>query len=567
MLDVPGYKISREIGRGGMSKVYQALQKSLQRTVALKIMHSHFCDLDEFKLRFIRDGRSAASLNHVNIVNVYDMGIVGEKFYIAMELLEGGTLQDKINKGLNTEEAVQITLCIANALSYAHKEKCIHRDVKPMNILFRRDGTPVLADFGIAKTESCDNRSLTMTGSVLGSPKYMSPEQALGENVDERSDIYNLGVVFYEMLTGDVPYGDTTSAMELYLKHANDPIPSLPRHLKQYQLLIDSMLAKKPEQRLKTAGEVVKMILRLKDHGKNDPVQPSIVVAGKETRGALGVKVGKLSAIAGTCLAIVSALSSLQSTLDHTNSVHIFKNIETHVEDKYAEDQYTVEFNLPIPTKNAAEESGKKTQSSINNEIGLLLTKANEQLSSLNLTSPVGNNAFETFQQILKYDENNADALGGMKKIAQTYLRLAENKLEQNNLKESIYYIRKGLQISPDFSQLKMLQKKVAGKSKRMEKSLLDQAQQYMTAFPITEKDLFLAAKKIQQAKDLTGNSSRIEETSQWLAEKYHNLANQASRHGKTKLAMSLVTKGLEIHPKNNRLRLLRQHIIASGAR
>jgi serine/threonine protein kinase len=565
MLDVPGYSILREIGRGGMSKVYQALQKSLQRTVALKIMHSHFCDLDEFKLRFIRDGRSAASLNHVNIVNVYDMGIVGEKFYIAMELLEGGTLQDKINQGLTTEEAVDITLCIAKALSYAHKEKCIHRDVKPMNILFRGDGTPVLADFGIAKTESCDNRSLTMAGSVLGSPKYMSPEQALGENVDERSDIYSLGVVFYEMLTGEVPYGDTTSAMELYLKHANDPIPTLPRQLKQYQMLMNSMLAKKPEQRLKTADEVVGMVSRLKEHGKNAPDLPSEKAAGKETRGVLGGKVGKLSAIAGTCLAIVSALSSLQSTLSHTNSLHMFENVETHAEDKHTEEQQTVEFNLPIPTRNAMEDSGMETQNS--NQISSLLAKANEQLNALFLTSPVGNNAFETFQQILRYDETNADALEGMKKIAQTYLHLAENKFEQNNLKESINYIRKGLLVSPDFLQLKALQKTAVEKSERLEKSLLDQAQQYMTAFPITENDLTQAAKKIQQAIDLTGNSSRIEEMSQWLAEKYYNLADKARRHGETKWAMSLITKGLGVRPKNNRLRMLRQQIVVSSAR
>ncbi len=224
--------------------------------MALKVLHNP--DSETFSKRFLNEGRTIASLSHPNIITVYDVGIVAGWHYISMEYVECGDLAQRIVEGISASRALTITQAMAICLQFAHDHGVIHRDVKPANILFRTEDCPVLTDFGIAKQFEA-NTDLTMTGTTMGTPHYMSPEQAIAESVDGRSDIYSLGVILYEMLTGEKPYvGD--SVIATLVMHIRTPIPKLPGVYRHYQKLLDRMIAKAPQQRFTNAEEIVDVI-------------------------------------------------------------------------------------------------------------------------------------------------------------------------------------------------------------------------------------------------------------------------------------------------------------------
>ncbi len=255
---IPGYRIEKIIGRSAMSSVYLAIQESLDRRVALKVLSPGLAVDPAFSKRFVKEGKIVAKLAHPHIVTIYDTGVHQDYSYIAMEYLEAGTLKERIKQGLSPEQAVRILVQIAQALGYAHRQNCVHRDIKPANILFRDPETAVLSDFGIAKNLE-DKTQLTAAGWRIGTPNYMSPEQALGKPVDARCDLYSLGVVFYEALTGSRPYKGA-DAFETALMHVKEPIPTLPEPLRQFQSTINRLLAKTPEARFATAEELVQVV-------------------------------------------------------------------------------------------------------------------------------------------------------------------------------------------------------------------------------------------------------------------------------------------------------------------
>lgn len=253
---IPGYEIQKELGRGGMATVYLAIQKSLERPVALKILPPLQKADPAFLNRFLKEGRAAASLEHRHIITVYDAGVSDETCYFAMEYVQGGNLKERIARGLSEQESLQILSHIAQALDYAHRKGVVHRDIKPENILFRADGTCALADFGIAGEVGPGTR-MTSVGLLVGSPHYMSPEQAEGEGeLDHRSDLYSLGIVLHEMLTGQVPF-DGDSPIRIALKHIREDSPRLPGPLAHLQPVLNRLLAKRPEQRFGGAEELL----------------------------------------------------------------------------------------------------------------------------------------------------------------------------------------------------------------------------------------------------------------------------------------------------------------------
>jgi serine/threonine protein kinase len=245
---IPGYELIRELGAGGMANVYLAIQRSLDRKVALKVMKRNIEDLEKFEKRFLVEGRTMAKLPHRNIVAVYDIVKSADATYIAMEYLEGGTLSQKMKDGLSLAEAISVVVQIAQALQYAHDAGVVHRDLKPANIMFRDASTPVLTDFGIAKQQDAQSTRLTQTGMLVGTPTYMSPEQINAAEVDGRSDLYSLGVLFYEMLSGEPPFvADTPIAV--LMAHLTTAPPPLEPPFTEFQPVIDRMLAKDREQR------------------------------------------------------------------------------------------------------------------------------------------------------------------------------------------------------------------------------------------------------------------------------------------------------------------------------
>ncbi len=261
--EIPGYIIKRKLGRGGMANVYFGIQESLKRKVAVKILSQYLLQDEQLIKRFLREAETAANLNHSNIVHIYDVGKYNDLNYIVMEYLEGGNLKQKLKKGeIDEEKALWIIEEISKALDYAHSKGIIHRDIKPENIMFREDGTPVLVDFGIAKAIGSETK-LTKTGVYIGTPRYMSPEQIQGEELDGRTDYYSLGIVLYELLTGKVPY-DGEDSIAIAMKHLQKPIPKLPPYLSVYQILIDKLMAKNREERLSNSRELENIINEIK---------------------------------------------------------------------------------------------------------------------------------------------------------------------------------------------------------------------------------------------------------------------------------------------------------------
>jgi hypothetical protein len=258
-MEIPGYTLQRILGKGGMASVYLAIHDKFEREVALKIMAPVLSADPSFRERFLREAKIVAKISHPNIVAVYDVNEVNNLYYIAMEYHPGGDLKARIREGLSIREALGIVRDIARALDYAHSKGYLHRDIKPDNILFRADGSAVLTDFGIAKATEGDNSHLTQVGIVAGTPKYMSPEQARGQALGADSDLYSLGVVFFEMLTGRLPF-EASDPIALGIMHLNSPVPKLEGRLAHFQPLIDRMMAKAGAQRPQRGAEVVQAV-------------------------------------------------------------------------------------------------------------------------------------------------------------------------------------------------------------------------------------------------------------------------------------------------------------------
>lgn len=255
---IPGYRILGSLGDGGMASVYRARQVLSEREVALKILKVNASDDLSFYKRFIMESHVIAKLKHPHIVSVYDMGEVNKDRYIAMEFLTGGDLNDYLNKGCTRREALTIVKQVASALDFAHAKGIVHRDIKPDNIMFRANGRAVLTDFGVAKKLG-DDLSLTQPGLVVGTPKYMSPEQLKGENVTGATDLYSLGVVFFALLAGRLPYNGN-DIMGVAYKHIYDPIPRLPPSSMVFQSVIDALMAKSASDRFARGADVISMI-------------------------------------------------------------------------------------------------------------------------------------------------------------------------------------------------------------------------------------------------------------------------------------------------------------------
>lgn len=254
-IQIPGYQIEGELGEGAMATVFLATQTSLERKVALKVMSAALAADTTFCERFLREGKMLAKLSHPHTVTIHDIGNVGNVYYMAMEYLPGGTLKEKIRAGLLPEQGIVYVRQIAEALGYAHAQGLVHRDVKPANILFRANGSAVLSDFGIAKTLG-EGTQFTQAGFSVGTPSYMSPEQARGLDLDGRADLYALGVVLYELLTGKLPYTGTDS-LSTALAHMTQPLPELPITQGRYQEVLRKLLAKDPADRYPDAAALI----------------------------------------------------------------------------------------------------------------------------------------------------------------------------------------------------------------------------------------------------------------------------------------------------------------------
>ena len=257
-LIVGRYELEELVGSGGMSNVFRAHDRLLERTVALKILHEQYTRDEDYVERFRREARAVAQLTHPNIVTVIDRGEQDGRQFIVFEFVEGQNLKELSAQGpLDPREAIRLTLQVAHALSFAHARGLVHRDVKPQNVLLNDDGQAKVTDFGIAR--SLDVHGVTQTGTVLGTSDYIAPEQARGQKVDPKTDIYSLGAVLYELLTGEVPFsGDSFVAVAM--RHVSEPPPSVLDHRPdcpvRLDLAIQRAMAKDPADRFASMDEL-----------------------------------------------------------------------------------------------------------------------------------------------------------------------------------------------------------------------------------------------------------------------------------------------------------------------
>jgi len=261
MEKVGRYQVRELLGEGAMAKVFKAYDPDIDRELAIKFLKSQLRGDSEYHIRFLREAKGAGVLSHPNIVTVYDVGDDGGHPYIAMELIEGGSLADLLQtkKLLPVKTVVEVVIQLVKALDYAHKKGIVHRDVKPGNIMMIRDTTTIkVADFGICRIDQSEATQATQAGSVLGTPNYMSPEQVLGEKVDSRSDLFSAGVVLYQLLTGHLPFdGETLISVAYKITKTEPPSidkerPDIPLSLRR---IVERSLKKQPEKRFQTGEE------------------------------------------------------------------------------------------------------------------------------------------------------------------------------------------------------------------------------------------------------------------------------------------------------------------------
>ncbi|MCP4146338.1 MAG: SUMF1/EgtB/PvdO family nonheme iron enzyme [bacterium] len=293
-IQIPGFTITKELGKGGMGSVFLGVQEKLNRKVAIKILFPHWASDSNVTKRFIKEAETSANLYHSNIVSIIDVGQTDEFYYIIMEYLEYSLRDILKDKALTINSSLDIVKKLSTALDFAHGKGFVHRDLKPENIMFRNDDTPVIVDFGIVKALDNSTR-LTETGTSIGTPYYMSPEQARGHEIDGRCDFYSLGIVLYEMITGHVPYKGTDSVSTI-LQHFNEPIPTLNEEFSYLQPVINAMMAKKAGQRVKDGSDLLKLISTMETVDKKIGGGTTIITDNIETgsiEGQLGKKNNK----------------------------------------------------------------------------------------------------------------------------------------------------------------------------------------------------------------------------------------------------------------------------------
>ena len=466
-MDIAGFKVKRKIGQGGMATAYLAEQESLGREVVLKVLDKRERDTDETIERFLNEGRIIASLNHPHIITIYDIGQNDGQVYLSMEYVEGGDLKQRLAKQtLTPPDALAIIEKVATGLEAAHAKGIVHRDVKPGNILFRRDGTPLLSDFGIAKQLSADS-DLTSTGMFLGSPNYMAPEQSEASPIDGRADIYSLGVIFYEMVTGRRPY-TAESVIDVIVMHKKDPVPTLPEELSDFQELLELMMAKRRRERFRDARALIHYIRELRRKGILKAADGDTTLAELElpsdadeddSEGNRSTRIrfddtkqGKkrspwpqvvIMAMLITCMIGWGVLIVIERNLKREPRPVVQATVELDI--------------LAAPGAPGGVEVLPNDPAEAAKIQEALLWLGQHSIDELRLTAPPRDNAYYYFSRLLQMDPGNAAARDGLKRIVDQCTFLAEREIAGSRHQEALSYVSIGLQLDPDNQSLRVL--------------------------------------------------------------------------------------------------------------
>ncbi len=477
---IPGYKILRPIGEGGMASVFLAVQESLDREVALKVMAPALAANSEFTERFLKEGRITAKLQHQNLVTVYDIGTHAGVYYLAAEYIPGGTLKERITEGgLSVGEILDIMVEMARGLDFAHQKGFVHRDVKPGNILFRKDGSVVLADFGIAKAMD-NSSSSTVAGASIGTPDYMSPEQARAEPVDGRSDLYSLGTVLYEMLMGAPPY-QAADPFTVALMHVTQPIPQLPAEFAWLQPLIDRTMNKQPAERVQTGTQLAEEIHQLLTKSPEGAATLSKVASKGQARissttTGRGATVQRTRVIHGDAAlprwlwpavaAVVIGIGVGLYFLLRTPTPPLAQVLSTGMQpaaavgaNDPASNGTSVTASNVIQPKTIEEQYGGDVQSNLDQADAFVKHGTVPPDLGRNLVDQTGPNALDLYNKVLAINPNNQQAKQGKKQIAAFYQNFAQKACDKQMYGFCKTNAENGLLADPDNAKLKSLQK------------------------------------------------------------------------------------------------------------
>jgi serine/threonine-protein kinase PpkA len=398
--EIPGYRITRQLGQGGMATVYLAVQNALDREVAIKVLGADRAPSEDLIKRFENEARVIAKLDHPHIVSIYEVGRASSgHLYYTLPYLPNGDLSGRQDAG-DQHRVIEILRCLAQALGYAHQHGIVHRDVKPENVLFDKLDRPQLADFGIALARHSDVR-VTREGATLGSTGYMSPEQARGQVLDGRSDLYSLGVMAYELLTGDLPFHGP-DALSVALAHVEQPVPRLPPQRRPWQPLMDKLLAKDPAQRYATAEELLAGLDAVERELQQRRVAPVVTAWRERVREwPASIWVG-VASIAGTLILLAMLLWPKGEQSPEARFVTVPSLGET-----------AIAADADDPAAKTAE-SPEAVAAAAAVRLTGLLDKAVRQLNDGKLVTPAGDNAAESYLAALALEPANATAREGM---------------------------------------------------------------------------------------------------------------------------------------------------------
>lgn len=430
--EIPGFKIINLLGEGAMASVYLATDESLDRKVALKVMSDSLVHDPVFLDRFLAEAKDTAKFIHPGIVSIYAMGEHDDDHYLVLEYLEAGTLKDRQRARLQhkketndesetlftAEESLTILAQLADALSYAHSKKVVHRDIKPANILFRSNGQAVLSDFGIAKSVT-ENRELTQTGFSVGTPAYMSPEQKIGADIDTRSDLYSVGVVFFELLTGHKPIHTHTGNFADLRRELSAAVPQLPAEHAQLQPLLDKLLATDPDDRFQTASELLDAIDDYTGGGSRSSGDRTVIRRAGGTASPSPAKKSKVMVIAVITLVLLLA-----------GGAGAWKFMPEPPPEV-----------VPVDAKTAEEIDG-------------LLATANLFHEMQNLIDPPSSNAAELYRRVLEKQPGNPFALEGLNQVLEELITEIKADLEGGQVTEAKHRIELALHYYPDNKKL-----------------------------------------------------------------------------------------------------------------
>lgn len=439
-LEIPGYTIIRKIGEGGMASVLLAIQESLEREVALKFLLPQVIPDQEFCVRFLKEGKTLASLTHPHVLTIFDSGEHQGIYYISMEYIPGGTLEERINNGsLQIPDIVRILTDIGSALDWIHKKGLIHRDIKPANILFRNDDTAVLSDFGIAKSTSKNATRLTQAGFAIGTPAYMSPEQASGQELQPASDQYSLGVMLYEMICGRVPY-DGNTGVAIAIQHIQAPLPILPENQKAFEPIIHRMMAKNPSDRFNTLQEMIIILEKtVANQGAETVIKTELINTEPSSPPKSKTRLfilGGAAIVVGLVLVYFLEFRPTTSGKPTDGSVGVVVTPD------------------PPPDPKARKEVDK----------WLKIAEAHYEIGRF--TEPTGSNAMDAYLKVLEIDKNNKRARQGLNDIASQYERHAKELFDKGDIDDTNAIVAEGLKLFPNHNGLVSLQKQIADRNK-----------------------------------------------------------------------------------------------------